>query len=367
MSKLLLLFIFTFSILAFDFVHDPFNFYIWNKKNFEAQNGKVDRKDWFEWWYYKVVDPQTGEAYFFTYGIVNPWDEGKKRGGTKAVIMAGDFNQKDIAQKEFAVKDFSARYDSTFVKIGDNVATDKNIAGSIERDNGQSVSWDLQITKKWGFNAMGWATGVDNISGIYWYPAQASALVSGYVRFDNKTVQFNKAPGYQDRNWGRTFPKWWTWIVSNHFQNSPDTVFVAGGGVPKIFNSSYLIPGLCIGLKHNGVEYAFRTTDGHKIKFNIRWGRWEIQAENRSGQRIEVSAYAPKEKFMLLPFQTPDGPIFNDYETLSGSLKIKLFEKTQSKWQLVAELNSDHAGIEWGSPTPVEFEQLFTSVGLSIF
>ena len=32
-------------------------------------------------------------------------------------------------------------------------------------------------------------------------------------------------------------PKWWTWIVSNKFENSPDTALAIGGGQPVTFGS----------------------------------------------------------------------------------------------------------------------------------
>jgi len=54
------------------------------------------------------------------------------------------------------------------------------------------------------------------------------------------------------------------------------------------------------------------------VNFTINWGKWEVSAENGSNQRIEISAYAPPEKFMMLPFESPQGATFYDYEALLG-------------------------------------------------
>lgn len=338
---------------------DRFNTLIWNRKNHDRQNQKIDKDDWFEWWYYKVVDPQTNESFFFTYGVINPWDlEGKSK-ESFAVLQAGDFEHKIFSEKKFAVRDFAASYDDTYVKVGENIATDKLIKGHIISDDGHEISWDLSIEKDWSFNAMGWGMEKPYVSNIFWYPAQASAFMTGWIQYDKKFVKFERAPAYQDRNWGQSFPKWWTWLASNNFKNSPGTVLAAGGGKPKALNKFSVFNGLCIGLRHQGKEYAFRTTDGDKIKFDIKWGTWEVQAQNSRKQKIEISAYAPPEKFLLLPFHSPQGKDFYDYEALTGNIKVRLFEKQSGKWQLVANLDSDQGGIEWGSPDPITFEQLF--------
>lgn len=343
---------------------DPFNTYIWNRQNVVAGNGQVDTGDWFEWWYYKVIDPATGQPFFFTYGIVNPWDTSRSLAGTKAVVQAGDYSGKFLVDQEYPVSQFKASYDNTDVTIGANHATDKHIQGSVSQ-NGHEMAWDLAIQEQWKFDAMGWSMGTGDLSGIYWYPAQAAAVINGWIRVDGKTFNLTAAPAYQDRNWGRSFPKWWTWLVSNGFKNAPDTVLAAGGGEPKVLNSVYLLSGLCIGLKHNGHEYIFRSTDGNYVNFDIRWGVWNVVAENGRNERIEISGSAPPDKFMMLPFQSPRGPIFYDYETLLGNMTVKVYTRGSifENWKQVADLESDQAGIEWGTPTQIDVSKPFSFEG----
>jgi len=266
---------------------------------------------------------------------------------------------------EFSVRDFSASYTQPAVQVGHNGATDRRLFGHVV-ENGHEMSWDLTLQKKWRFNAMGWATGVSEISGIYWYPAQASATMTGWISYDGQVHKLVDAPAYQDRNWGRSFPKWWTWLTSNHFKGSPGTAFAAGGGEPKAFNSVYLFAGLCVGLKHKGKEYIFRTTDADSVRFDIRWGVWNVVAENTRNQRIEISAYAPPDQFMMLPFHSPRGPIFYDYEALLGKMTVKLFTRKNvfSAWRKIAVLTTNEAGIEWGTPEPLGSTAPFNFLGL---
>src|SRR5438270_873175 len=125
MQKLIL---FTLLVLsaASSAATDPFNAYIWNHANHNAANGEVDTGDWFEWWYFKVVDPQTQDGYFFTYGVINPWDSNTVLAGTRAVISAGDFKNHLQATEKFTVDQFTSAYNKTAVSVGTNTATDKH-------------------------------------------------------------------------------------------------------------------------------------------------------------------------------------------------------------------------------------------------
>jgi len=351
------------SLVAFADV-DPFNALLWNRENALAANGQVDRSPWFEWWYYKVLDPATGHAFFFTYGVINPWDSTDTLGGTKSVVEAGEFTNHLLLNDSMPVTSFKASYDKTFVQIGENTATDQALVGHVVKD-GHDMAWNLSLVKNWGFDAMGWTMKTGSMSGIYWYPAQASATVNGWIRIDGQTYNLVNAPGYQDRNWGNGFPKWWTWLVSNEFKNSPGTTLAVGGGEPELLGSVYLFSGLCIGLNYQGKEYVFRTTDGNDVQFDIHWGKWNVTAQN-STTRLEISAYAPPEKFMMLPFMSPQGATFYDYEALTGQMTVRLLTRATifSDWTLMDTLETDSAGIEWGTPQPLSLSGVFNSASI---
>ena len=337
---------------------DPFNALVWNRDNHLAQNGKVDRADWFEWWYYKVVVPGTDQAFLFYYGIVNPWDVAQSHPGSKSYVGFGSFGDNVLFEEAHPVSEFQASYEKTEIRIGANHATDRAIHGETrDLKTGLRVRWDMTLELDWKFNAMGWSTSVPAISNIYWYPAQASAWMSGKITVGEKTYWLKHAPAYQDRNWGNSLPEWWTWLVSNHFKNSPGTVLAAGGGKPTLLGHAQWIEGLCIGLRHEGQEYTFRTPDNDPMSLDVHWGKWEVDAYNKIGERIQISSYAPAQQFLLLPFTTPAGKVFNDYEALKGSMRVTL-SRWQAlpfpHWKILADLDSDEAGIEWGTPTPIQ-------------
>ncbi len=347
-ATLLIFFIFIQATYA---GHDPFNSYRWNRSNAINSTGKIQAGPWYEWWYYKVIIPETKESFFFVYGVVNPGDTLHTQKATRAYIEMGDFNSREQVKHVTNVKNFYAAYDKTYVNVDGGIATDKNITGSIS-ENDKDYAWDISIQKKWSFNATGWATGM-GLTNIEWYPAQADATCNGVIRSNGKLYHLVDAPCYQDRNWGKSFPNWWTWIVSNNFKHHPDTSIAIGGGNPKFLGSDFL-KGVAVGLKHKGKTYEFRPNDLDRVKIDINFGKWEVTAQNRK-YKVEVSAYAPKEAFMDLQFMTPTGEIFHDYETLTGKMSVKLYRRKRTSrsrvpsWTLIDTLDSDTAGIEYGS------------------
>ena len=327
---------------------DPWNTYQWNKKNALAKNGKTDTSPWFEWWYYKVTIPNTGKSYYFVYGIVNPWDKDKKLRGTRSYVGMGDFQQQYQLENTFDIDSFQSSYEKTLVQVEDNMATDTFIKGSIiNKKSHQNAEWDIKIEKQWSFNAESWLLG-SGITDIDWYPAQASAKCSGTVISGKEKIHFENAPCYQDRNWGRKFPEWWAWIVSNHFDHHSETVLAIGGGKPTLRSLPAPMGGMFIGLRHKGQEHSFRLNELNPVVAKINWGEWKLLGLN-STHLIHVEAHAPKDKFMDLQFMTPTGDIFHDYETLNGNVTIKLYKKVGWKFYLEEKLFSNHAGIEFGS------------------
>ena len=330
--------------------NDPYNALIWNRANVLGNTGDVDTGPWFEWWYYKVVLPDTGATFFFTYGVVNPWDEAMALPASGAYVRMGGPDGAAPIMEQYAVTDFEASYETTDVTVGGQWATDRRIVGSLPDGESGEVSWDIAIEPKWQFNAMGWAMHVPDVTNIAWYPAHADARFSGTIFYRGETYVFENAPGYQDRNWGRTFPEWWAWIAASHFEGYPDTALAIGGGKPMILGMTDAIEGVAIGLHHAGIEYAFRQSHGDFVFVEINFGTWEVEAINTRGQRIVVRATAPCESFVDLTVTTPQGETFHDFETLTGEVSVQLYQwnRAGGDWEPIAFLGSDFAGIEYG-------------------
>jgi hypothetical protein len=109
----------------------PYNCLIWNRENVLDNNGKTDTGPWFEWWYYKLILPDTGEAFYFVYGVVNPWDTTNSDPASRSYVGFGSFTDGITVTQNYAVSDFQASYDKTDVTIADQRAVRGGIAGHV--------------------------------------------------------------------------------------------------------------------------------------------------------------------------------------------------------------------------------------------
>lgn len=356
MKNFFLLFLALTTIPAFATNDDPFNGFIWNRENLGTS--EVDRDDWYEWWYFKLIDPATNAPFYFLYGVTNPWDVGPQpeKSTSRSFVGFGNFADRWTVEQEFPVETIRAEYGRFALDFGNgNSASHSGLTGQIqavdkEQGKPRQVRWNLSTTPDWSYNAMGWTMKLPWASNIFWYPAQASLFASGTVEVDGKVYEVRSAHGYQDRNWGRSFPKWWAWIVASEFEGSPGTVLAGGGGVPKVINI-FEMPVFSMGLRHEGKEYSFRFNDGDWIEMDIAFGQWRLKLINRDGFRLEVTGHAPEERFMDLVFRTPQGEDFHDLEALMGTLEITLSEwkPFQGGWQEITRLRTEKGGLEYGS------------------
>ena len=333
---------------------DPHNTYQWNREN--RDTGEIDTGPWYEWWYYKLIDPQTGDSFYFCYGVVNPWDQSASDKNSRAFISFGDFKNHLLLETILPASQFQSSYDRPFTRVGPHVSTDHMISAAFE-SKGHHVSWILSIQKKVAWDAMGWGLRFPSLFNIYWHPAQMHAKFDGTLTIDDRTYIIENANGYQDRNWGRAFPKWWFWMSVQDFNENPNSSFVAGGGDARV---SYGIPvptAILMGLHHEGVLYEFRSSDfNHYFDWEIEMGQWKISAINRF-HRIVVSASEERENMLDLPFYTPGGETFHDYETLTGTIHVELYKRRPLAigWEKIADLSTPNkAGLELGLDEPYE-------------
>jgi len=318
---------------------DKYNTYQWHGREGEG---------WFEWWYFKLIDPQTKTPFYFVYGVVNPWDTKGTNPASRAFVNFGNFSTHTQITQNFKVGEFEARKDITFVRIGQNIATDKQMIGRISDEKGNVASWNLKIKKVRGWNAMGWGLS-SKLFNVWWYPAQMDAKVSGTIEMNGQVFKIENADGYQDRNWGTSFPKWWYWLVSNSFRENKKSSLVSGGGFAATRNGNRLPTAILLGLYHEGEMYEFRSSDfGNLIDYDFQMGQWDITAV-KPGFKIKVHATCEPEELMDLVFVTPQGESFHDYETLTGSLTVELFKRELFGWKKMTTLHSDdQTGLELG-------------------
>jgi hypothetical protein len=150
-------------------------------------------------------------------------------------------------------------------------------------------------------------------------------------------IDFDHGKAYIEKDWGKSFPKAYIWLQSNHFKNKKTSFMFSYATIPFMGLS---FKGLIVNLIYDQKEYRFATYNYSRIiKKEIKEN--EIKFLLKKG-RYQLEVYAKKEHDVEL--KSPSLGLMNQTikEGLSGIIKLKLYDKNT----LVFEDEGQNAGIE---------------------
>lgn len=185
---------------------------IWKPHAFQ---GHLKKKQYFEGWYYKIVDPKNNLAFCLIPGVAL---DGEKLGFIQyADTLTG---QSGFSAYPLDVVDFSK--DTLSLQLGDQRFTDKQISLLQQSDFPYSMS--LTITPEtlypvsWHHpGIMGPFGFVPNMAcnhGVY----MMAGKVTGDVVIGGQKIHITSGDIYIEKDWGTSFPSAWVWLQGSHFE-----------------------------------------------------------------------------------------------------------------------------------------------------
>lgn len=311
-------------------------------KHPEYFQGNHKKKNYFEGWYYKLVNQKGDHTLALIPGIsLNLKDP-------HAFIQV--FISKTIEQKtklssyylRFKKEDFSYGHDHFYVKIGPNY---------FSKDK---VSLDLKHEKfsLFGILSLDHLTPIHNtllspnIMGIFGYLGFMECYhgivsmdhhLDGSFKLNGEIISFDHGKGYIEKDWGRSFPRAYVWLQSNHFKDPNTSLMFSYADIPFL---GFYFKGLIANLIYQGKEYRFATYNGGKvIKEEVKDKKVIYMLKRRSytlyieaSSTTEIALASPRNGMMIEQIK----------EGLSGKISIQLYDKDQ----LIYEDIGLHAGIE---------------------
>ena len=161
--------------------------------------------------------------------------------------------------------------------------------------------------------------------------------VNGELKLNNENWTFDQDVGYIEKDWGRSFPRRYIWLQSNHFKNKQTHLMVSVADIPfGLFHFEGLIAQLNHPLYPQRLAtYTFarkskliKSDNGFTLTLKQGKIRWILE--------VQVS-----EKAELVSPQ--DGKMKNTIkEGLGGQIRLSVFDKDT----LLFEDVSQHCGIE---------------------
>ena len=314
------------------------------KKLFHPEffQGEKKKNQYFEGWYYKMV----GTSELDTLALIPGISVNKDDPHAFIQIFISRHESNGVSLKTYYVryelKDFSYGKKDFWIKIGENYfskerikldITDPNISlsGIVEFSNLVPIKKSI-----WTPNIMG-IFGYLNFMECYHGVISMSHRLEGTLNINNTQTMFSSGKGYMEKDWGRSFPRAYVWLQSNHFKNSSTSFIFSYADIPFL---GFYFKGLIVNLIYQNKEYRFATYNGAKIKFEqIETSKVKYIIKNGK-YRLEVTAYSEASIELVSPKK---GKMVEQIkEGVSGFIEIKLFKNKE----LIYADEGKHAGIE---------------------
>lgn len=308
----------------------------------EYFQGNKKKTNYFEGWYYKCVSPDGLYTLAFIPGIsMNSSDP-------HAFVQLFISHDLEIETKlssyyfRYDVKEFTYGHDDFFVKIGNNyfskekidielINNELNVFGSLKISHITPINHSIFTPNIMGF------FGYFNFMECYHGIVSMTHQLSGLLTINQQEIMFNDGKGYIEKDWGKSFPRAYVWLQSNHFKNPKTSLMFSYADIPFL---GFYFKGLIVNLHYENREYRFATYNFAKVKvetieprtvrYIIKKGCYTLDIEAHSTNEIELAS--PRNGQMIEQIK----------EGLSGTISVKLYKKKE----LIYEDIGLHSGIE---------------------
>jgi len=300
--------------------------------------GKSKRKNYFEGWYYKLIDKEHQQALAVIPGV----SFGKGREDRHAFIQVLNTGGK-VSYIRYGFSDFNYSRDRFSISIGDNYFSDREIRLNIDEDHCKMVG-RLEFHKIVAFPKSLKRPGIMGPYTFVPFMECNHAVInihheiSGQLSIQNNTADFSGGYGYIEKDWGRSFPETWIWLQSNHFGADDVTVMFSAAKIPWMGRS---FPGFISFIRIKGKLLLFATYTGAKIiDLAYRNDQLEIVLEDKR-YRMEIKAKHSEGGILKAP---KNGLMDNEIlESISAVARVILSDKSG---HVVYSGTGTHTGLE---------------------
>jgi len=313
---------------------------IWNPAIYQ---GKMNMKGYFEGWYFKIVDESEENIYAIIPGI-----SFGKDGTAHAFIQFFDGKAAKMKYFEYDQNQFRAKQDHFEVRIGKNVFNSEGLELDIEQGEdkikgklafGQIIGWPVKFFSP---GAMGWYRFVPRME-CYHGVISFDHELKGKLAINGKKVDFTGGRGYIEKDYGRSFPSYYLWGQTNHFDETGVSLMVSFAKIPWL--GSYF-DGFIIGVLQGDNLYRFATYTGAKImKLKLDDKKVIIHVEDRK-HKLEMEAIRTAEVQLASPIEgSMTGRIL---ESITAKINVKLIEYKKKEERILFEGQGRNAGLDIG-------------------
>ncbi len=318
--------------------------------------GSLRKRQYFEGWYFKLVDPSEN----FAYAIIPGVSLDKRNDTSHAFIQVIDARSHQAHYFKFDLAEFSAATDTFNIRIGKSIFSSGEMELHLNQD-GQKIDGKITFNNpvRWpkrplAPGIMGWYSYVPFME-CYHGLVSMDHTLKGELVVDSNRLDFSGGKGYIEKDWGRSFPRGYVWMQSNHFSKEGISFMASIAKIPWLWGhfTGFLAP-----LWHNGRLYTFATYTGATIE------KVRVESETVTVIILDkkyvlyVEAQKPEDGESQLPdslkpdstIWTPENGsmIIRGKESLQSKLRLRLFARNKdgALSDLIFEDTGRNAGLE---------------------
>ena len=314
-----------------------------------SYHGRHKTHDFFEGWYFKLVDRSESRVYAVIPGVYL----GKGGADAHAFVQTLDGLTGRSTFHRYPLEQFSAAGDRFDMCIGPNHFTVDEISLDIRAEERQMqghltferpAPWPVRLTSPGIMGPYAFAPFMECYHGV----VSLDHAIQGRLTIDGTEADFGGGRGYIEKDWGKSFPRAWIWLQTNHFEQ-PGTCLT--GSVATIPWLGSAFRGFIAGLWHGGVLYRFATYSGASIsRLQLTDTRviWHLVGRalgrGRPPYRLEINALRSEGGLLHAPYSI--GMLQRVAESLTAQVEVRLVALGEAGEELIFAGTGRHAGLE---------------------
>lgn len=305
----------------------------------EIYQGSPLKKNYFEGWYYKIINEKEDLALAIIPGVSIGREE-----PDHAFIQVLDGLNAESFYYPFPAEEFEADKDTLKLRIGRSYFSKELIQLDLPEFKGSlSLKNHISIpTSIFSPGIMGWYSFTPFMQ-CYHGIVSMYHVVEGNINCHGKVYDFKNGVGYIEKDWGTSFPRCWIWSHCNHFNHeSPVSMMASVAHIPWM--GSYFI-GFIVALLIEGEVMIFATYNNSRMKVSL------------DNQGVKL---AFKKNNRTLTLECTPGEGADLISPINGLMKGKVNESLQATINLKLEKNGEiieligrNAGLEIAGDTDI--------------
>lgn len=245
--------------------------------NPEIFQGKYRRNNYFEGWYFKIIDKNCENILAVIPGVsITRNDSHAFIQFIDAISGSTSYVRYPMDTFVYSRKDFNIsigpnkfnRYGFTVDFCSENLCIDGKI------NNSNIIPYPKKLSSPGIMGPFSFVPFMECYHGII----NIHCELNGHLNINGKQVDFTGGYGYVEKDWGSSFPKSWIWLQSNNFENADASIMFSIARIPWMFRS---FNGMISFVRVKDRLYRFATYTGAKLrKLGIQEDTLTITVEN---------------------------------------------------------------------------------------